>query len=412
MSENSFERITRFDTQAFDAVFAAESKSAIFQNGGKFIDLSFKEAGWVKLYNMQVDKLGNYIRAGGTGGGDGYAQYNGTESRVGYPMGSASGGWDLYHLRYNRGRQIPIDSMDDEETANLIMANLQKEFWRTAVIPEIDTVTFSTIAGKCSVSLGNLSASETIAANTILSKFDEAFQSMTELGVPEDEQVILVNPKVYTLLKQTTELTRFITQSDLTGVKREVEAYSGRPIIVVPSDRFYTNVEVNANGYGPGLTSKLINFEIVSKKAIVPIRKLENTRILSGNNVPNFDGYLMDVHVYHDVIVPKNKVIGCYTSVSDTDATTVANLLKVDIKYVDGTNYTLDNYFTVPSGINGTIVHSDTAFTAGTVYNSAVAIYKGSDFEAIDTGTEYFAILDKSTNTALAVSSAVTMPTE
>ena len=416
MPNNSFERITRFDTQAFDAVFAAESKSAIFQNGGKFIDVSFKEAGWVKLYNMQVDKLGNYVRAGATGGGTGYAQYNGTADRAGYPQGSASNGWDLYHLRYDRGRQLLVDNMDDEETAHQIMAHMQTEFWRTAIIPEIDTITFSTIASKCSTTLGNLAAAETIAANTILSKFDAAFQSMTELGVPEEDQVILVNPKVYTLLKQTTELTRYITQPDLKGVQRAVEAYSGREIKVVPSDRFYTEAAVGSNGYGPGVGSKLINFMVVSKKAIVPIRKLEHTRVLSGNNVPNFDGYIMDVRLYHDVIVPKNKVIGCYASVSAVAATTVANLLKVDIKYVSAGVFSLDNYFTVPAGINGTIVHGAAAFTVGTAYASAEKIYKDTDFNVIEVEStavedEYYAIIDNSTSIALAVSGKITLPT-
>ena len=411
MPQNNFERITRFDKKALDAVFAAESKSAILKNGSKFIDLNYSEAGYVKLFDLKVDRLGNYVRAGHDGGGDSYSQYNGTDSRVGYPIGSASGGFTLYPLRYERGKQIPIDRMDNEETANLIMANTETQFFRTAVVPEVDTVTFSTIASHCKESLGNL-VNETIGDNEILGKFDESFRQMQELGVPETDQVIFVNPTVYKQLKQTNEITRFLTQPDLKGVKREVEGYSGREIVVVPSDRFYTGVELYpSNGYGPKTTSHIINYMVVSKAAVIPIVKLEQTRILSGNNVSNFDGYLMNIHLYHDILVPKNKVIGSVVSVSTTLATTVANTLKVDIDYVDGTSFLFNNYFTIPAGINGKIVHSDTALVNGTAYASAEEIVTGEKFTAISPVTEYFAVLDRSTNTAIAVSGAVTMPT-
>ena len=153
---NSFELITKYISNAIDTVFATESKSAIFEKGEKFMDLNFKEAGYVKIANILLDGLSNYYRAGHNEADGGYSNYNGVGHNDGYKVGSASITWEIKRLRYLRGRQFQIDDTDNEETAGLLIANILREFLRTKVVPEVDAVRFSTIASSANAFLGNL----------------------------------------------------------------------------------------------------------------------------------------------------------------------------------------------------------------------------------------------------------------
>lgn len=413
MAENNFEKIIKYSPHAFDKVFAANAKSAVLVNSQKFVDVNFKEAGYVKLFSMTVDRLGQYLRAGGATTDAGHTQYNGAGERTGYKIGSATNKWTLYPLRFDRGIQIPVDRMDNEETANTIMAHLEAEVLRTGAVPEVDTITFSTIADNCSTTLGNKLVEQTIDKDKIVENLDIGFEWLTEHQVPEEEQVIFMSPKMFRYMKGSSELIRYITQTDLEsadGITRRLNAYNGRPIVVVPSDRFYTDAEVSDNGYGPTSTSRVINYMIVSKQAVIPIKKLETVRILSGDNVPNFDGYLMNMRMYYDIIVPKNKVIGSYVNVGATLGTAVANTMSVDVKYVSATSLLFKNFFTSPAGINGKPVYLKTAMTVGSKYATAQELTINETFTKSTETSGYFAILDGD-NKALAVSGEITLPT-
>lgn len=413
---NSIALIEKYMTNVIDAVFAAESKTKILEGGKKYIDLSFKEAGWVKVMSLLMDGLSDYYRVNHApvAGSTGYAHYNangnGTQ-RDGYAVGGVEATWELFKLQYDRGKQFQVDNMDNEETAAQVIANLLKEFLRVKVVPEIDAVRFSKMVGKTSASLGNY-ISETISANTIISKFNSAFEWLTEHEVPSEEQVIFVNPSVMTLIRNTSELYKKLSQKEYKGdVTFTIDTYEGRPIIEVPSSRFFTNVVVGANGYYAGATSYIINYMVCSTKAIVPIVKLQKSKIWTPDMVQDFDGYKVNFRLYHDVIIPKNKIAGVYASVSTTAATSANGKLSVDAKSVTG-GYKVDAYYTTPAGIMGTLVHAASAFTVGSTYTitagTTEAIEVGETFTALSQTTEYFALLD-SKGQAVAVSAGITL---
>ena len=241
-------------------------------------------------------------------------------------------------------------------------------------------------------------------------RFNEAFEWLTESGVPDEDQVIFVNPAIARMIKSTTELNKMITQADFTsnGVTFKLPAYDGRPIVVVPSSRFMTNVQTGSNGYFAGTNSKQINYMIVSKRAIIPVVKIEKSQVFTPDRVQDFDGYKVNFRMYHDLIIPKNKVVGAYVSVSEANATEKTNKLMVDVKNVDGSPV-INTYYTAPAGVHGTLVHSTSEYTVGTTYEvDDNDITLDVPFEKLD-ATEYFAILDKD-GKAIAVSKAVTMP--
>ena len=425
---NSFEVITKYLPQAVDKYFAAESKTAVLEQGSKFIDVNFNEAGYVKIASFLMDGLSDYYKTQGSvapSNSADYAAYAGNVNagqRDGFEIGGVSVKWEIFRLQYVRGKQFRIDYIENEETAGITIGNAIEEFNRVKVIPEVDATRFSIIADTTSVSLGNM-VSETVAANQIISKFNSAFEWLTENEVPEEEQIIFVSPSVMTLIRNSTELTKFLTQGDYraaSGIDFTVEKYGGRPIIEVPSNRFFTNVLVTNNGYRPQTSSKVINFMVVSAKAVIPIRKLEWNKIygpeLSG--IAGFHGYIINYLIYHGVVIPENKITGVYVSVSETNASTKTALLKVSTK-AGSVQYgwVMDRYFTNPAGLRGYIVYAYTdEFTLGGAISSVGTLNtdyfvceKGVEQKAVAANTTgYFALVDDS-GKIIAVSSAVTL---
>lgn len=431
---NSFELIEKYLPESIDKYFAHDSKSVLLEKGTKFIDVNFKETGYVKIASMLMDGLSDYYQtqqnsidflnpsAPRPADPANYAAYAGniaSGSRDGFRIGGVDVGWEIFRLQWVRGKQFRIDYISNEETAGIIIGNALEEFHRLKVIPEVDVARFSFIADQASVSLGNMEVG-TISANTIIAKFNSVFEWMFEMGVPEEEQVIFVNPSIMTAIRNTTELTKFLTQGDYrneAGLDFTVNKYMGRPIVEVPSDRFFTNVLLTDNGYRAQSGSKVINFMVVSTKATVPVRKLEYEKIygpeLSG--LAGFHGYIINYLLYHGIFVPKNKVPGIYVSVSETNATAKANLLRVaTAPGASQYHWVLKNYFTNPSGLRGQIVYmeynasADTGTYAkdgfalgGTLTGTAGTDYKvgtlGADVtEAAGSVKAYFGLVDAS----------------
>jgi hypothetical protein len=413
---NFVARIEKYSQDAIDTVFALESKTRVLENGKKYIDVNFKEAGYVKIMSILLDGLSNYYRVN-NGLGSANNGYSAYPTLDGYKVGDAQATWEIFQLQYDRGKQFRIDNMDNEETAGLMIGNLLTEFLKVHVVPEVDAVRFAKIVSKTSATLGNYTQTATASlANGIIAEFNKAYEWLTEHEVPEEEQVIFVSPAVMTLIRNTTELYKKLSQEEYKGdVSFTIDTYEGRPIIVVPTNRFYTDINVGANGYLPKSGSKVINFIVCSKKCIIPIVKLEKSKIWTPDQVQDFDGYKVNFRLYHDVIIPKNKIAGVYVNVSTTDANTKTALLSVDLE-LDSSAYTLKEYFTNPAGLLGRVVVSASAFTLGqavTVNETTVkSLPVGSSFEKFSSETaEYFALLDNN-NVAIAVSGSVTLPTE
>lgn len=417
---NSIAVITKYLPKVVDQVFAEESKTALLMSGGKYIDINFKEAGYVKIFSILMDGLSDYYRANHVGVANSLAyshdnQNNGAGFRDGYARGNVSGDWEIFKLRYDRGKQFVVDNMDNEETAGQIIANLLAEFLRTKVVPEVDIVRFSTIASKCNATLGNL-VTETIAENTALKNIISAQEWLKEHEVPESDQILFVSPAFNTLLQNSTELTKFITQADFKsegGVTFRLNAFNGMPIVVVPSDRFYTDVIVGQNGYYPAATSKVINYMICSRKACVPIVKLEKYKIWSPETQDDIDGYKVNLRLYHDLIIPKNKVVGSYVSVSNTAATTKASLLELALLTGSVQNaYKVDGVYTTPSGMLGSVVSSKTVFTLGSKPTIDGATIKKVDVtggDNVETEAKvYFAMIDAA-GSVIATSKQITL---
>lgn len=413
---NDIEVITKYATKAIDAIIVAESKTQMFFEGDKWFQLDFSETGYVKLASLLLDGLGDYKRVGESQGANTYSHYiNGTAQ--GYQIGDLSFTWEIYKLRYDRGKQFLIDAVSNEQTAGLVIANTASEFTRTKVVPEIDEVRFSTIASRCNTALGNL-VTETIGADEIISKFNKGFAWLSEREVPDTDQVIFVNPQVMELILNTQEIKKYLTQDDYKVGDNtfRLNKYMGRYIIEVPSSRFFTNVVVDAsNGYYAGANSYQINYMIVSLKAVYPIVKFEKLRIFSPEVNQRSDSWVVNYRLFHDIIIPKNKIVACYTSVSSTLGSVYSNRLDVSLVEGNVTNaYQVDAYFTTPAGKLGRLVTKQTAMAVGSTQTPDSSTIKlvslNTDIVEASATTAYFALIDNNNIVVATTPNAVTLP--
>ena len=421
---NEIVKIQKYATQKLDQVLLQRSKTAILVGSGNILrDTDFKGAGFVRVAKMTVDGLGDYSRVGQSAG-DGYSDYN-VNGRDGYPITGANLDWEDFKLDNDRGAQFRIGSMDNEETADLALGKLQETFYKTAVVPELDTMRFSKMASYCSETFGNL-VSETLTANTIIAKFNAMFKYFADNEVEQDDQIIFVSTEVMLFINSTTELVRYmgvetrtINNGQLPVAKdgsanemyKEIttafKTFNGRVIIEVSPKRFYTDALKTQNGITSTSTSKDINFMGVSLSAVSAIVKLEQFKVFDSSVVQEFDGSKVNFRIYHDLLVTERAQKAIYLNVSARS--TVARELFVDYTNETAGSVLVSLFRTKPSGLNGIL-----AWVAGgsADVNAAQATYEKvlSGVESsITAGSGNFALIDVRTNKVQAKSATVTL---
>jgi hypothetical protein len=384
---NKISLITKYSPEILDEIFMNEAVTAILERNSGL--LKFTSAKTVLIPSIEMDGLGDYIRANQAG--------------YGYSAGSVDVKWETHTLTKDRGKQFVVDTMDDEETAGLVVGNLLDQFVRTKEVPEVDAYRLSKLF---SLAYSDQVKSETISANTIISTFNSAFEKFADLEIPEEEQVLYVSNAVMTLIRNTTELTKRIYQEDYrspAGLTFTVTKYEGRPIIAVPARRFFTAYTFGANGFAPASGAKLMNFMLVHFNAALPIKKHEVLKTFGPDVVQDFDGYKINHRLYHDIFVPLNKRVAIYASVSAVDATIAP--VSFTTKAGAVTNGTIiDNVYT--GGVRGeikfllsaTAVASLALPAAGASLSSYTTLVPGAEIAASTNVSIIVAVADESGN--------------
>ena len=416
MATNNIALITKYLPQFLDQAMVADSKTRLLEQGAKSIVFDFTNSKTVKIGTLETEGLGNYGRAGHAGLQGKGTGFDGEGHNDGYPVGGTKLTWKNYEIGFDRAIQIRIDSADDEETAGLLMANVVKTLIKNNVIPEVDECRFARMAEKCYVSLGNR-VDETINAtkgdeHEIIHSFNKAFQFLTEHGVENEDQVIFVSPETHTMLLNTPEIYKTLTQADYKssdGATFSLEAYMGRPIVEVPSDRFYDKVITTENGFRPASNAKIFNYIICSRYAGDPVTKIAKVKIFTPEQVQDYDGYKVNARLYHDYFIADNKAPAFFISVSTINASTKANSLGVMMREGAVKNsYIIDNAISTPAGILGDLVFSATAINLGETPTAPVKITYGESIVDATNTAGYFALVGAD-GKAKAVSGRITL---
>lgn len=364
---NAFELITKYSTKAWDKTYKAESRSALL-DGDKEL-LKFVGVKTVKIAKFSSTGLSDYARANAGVSGN-YAAGAATDfasgNGYGYKQGAAALTWEEFTISCDRAAQYRIELFDDEETDGLAVATTTTEVSRTQVVPEVDAYCFSKIAeyaGKSVTETIGLSAGQVKP----LAALNAGFKHLEDVEVPEEDQIVFCSTEYRNILRSTDELYRKLDQAEYDkDIKFTIESYEGRKIIAVPPRRFRTLINLVDGGYTWKSGSVAINFIVCAKSAIYHVTKYDKVRVFQPNVVQDFDGYKVNIRVYHDVFVPDNKRDAIYVSLSN--ATTAPT---TSISYTLDSNNRLVNVVTSPADALVTFYACTSAGTVGNTFSAA-----------------------------------------
>ena len=334
---NAIELITKYSDKAWDKVYKARSITSILE--GENTQLKFVGARTVKIAKVETSGLSDYERANkpvaGSFGGDGHETGLSAGVGYGYQQGDVNVKWEEFTLAMDRGVQLRIALFDDEESAGIAVGAATTETMRVRVIPEIDAYRFSKIAKYAMdanltghVIRKNVAASTTAGVVTEadpVGLLNAAFEALANSEVPEEDQVIFCSTDFMTKLRNSAAIVKTLRQSEYSGkVSFTIENYEGREIAVVPPSRFKTLFKALQGGYGWENGSLPINFIVCSKEAVIPVVKYEKQRVFGPEVVQDFDGYKVNVRVYHDLFVMDNKIPGIVVCLPESGAAEAA----------------------------------------------------------------------------------------
>ncbi|MEG1049645.1 MAG: hypothetical protein RSE24_03800, partial [Oscillospiraceae bacterium] len=150
---NSIELASKF-LATVDDIYKVGSMTAVLDSPTQ---ADFTGANEVKVLKVSTTGLGDYSRAGG------------------YPKGDVTATWETMKLLEERGKEISVDRLDDEETLGMTFGAVTGTFVRDNVIPELDAYRFSKYASTANVLTA---AAANLTKDTILTAIDNAVKEM------------------------------------------------------------------------------------------------------------------------------------------------------------------------------------------------------------------------------------------
>ena len=290
---NSLEYAKKF-LPIIDDIYKA---SAITEGIDTSTKVDFTGVNEVKVLKVSTTGLGDYSRTNG------------------YPKGDITASWETLQLTEERGKELSIDRMDDEETLGMVFGTVVGQFMRDWVIPELDAYRFAKYASTTGITT---TTAAVLTKNSILEAIDEAVRQMDEDEVPAEGRRLYVNSDLKPILNSALNRQ---WGSDGT-VNTVLAGYNNMPIIYVPKSRFYTGITLadgsTSWGYTKADDAKNINFMIIYPNAILQAKKFALPKIFSPDVNQDKDAWKFQFRLYHDAFVYENKVKGIYLHKSTT----------------------------------------------------------------------------------------------
>ncbi len=276
-------------TTLLDEVLTMAALTGILDSDPSVAELG-RNAGEIMIPKMNMDGLGDYDR------------------NKGYPAGSVTLELETRKCDYERGRMFVIDAMDNEESAGLAYGRLAGEFIRTKVAPEVDAVRLSRYASL------TLAANRAVHATftdgkAVVKAISDGFTKMTDEGVPEGGRVLFI----------TATLRAMIDNMDTYQSKVLMEKFSS--IVTVPSDRFYSAIQLltggdgqTAGGYKKADNAVALNFLIVYKPGLMQFTKHAKPKIVTPDANQDADAWKFGYRILGLNNVYDNAQKGLYVS--------------------------------------------------------------------------------------------------
>jgi hypothetical protein len=204
-------------------------------------------------------------------------------------------------LNEDRGKQLTVDRMDDDETLYQAFGAAMRQFMERHVVREVDAYRFAKYAkiadvGKTAAMLDD--------GEAVITALRAATTAMDEAEVPTENRILFITPTKKGL----------VDDLDTTKSKEVLKRYS--TIIEVPQTRFYDDITLNSGegawGFTKGADAKDINFIAVANDAVVQATKMALPKIFDPDTNQKSDSWLFQYRLYHDCFAYENKVKGIY----------------------------------------------------------------------------------------------------
>lgn len=207
---------------------------------------------------------------------------------------------------FDRGRMFTVDTLDNQESANIAFGRLAGEFIRTKVVPELDAFRFATYAGISGISKVSAGASFESGAE-VIAALRAAITKMDEDEVATEERYLYITPTVHGLIQDM----------DTTKSREVLDRFA--KIKDVPQSRFYTAIDQksgknaeSAGGYAKNAEAKDINFMIVQKSAVIQFQKHVAPKIITPEMNQTGDAWKFGYRNVGIADAYENKVAGIY----------------------------------------------------------------------------------------------------
>ena len=207
---------------------------------------------------------------------------------------------------FDRGRMFTVDTMDNQETANIAFGRLAGEFIRTKVVPELDAFRFACYAGKAGISKVTAGAALT-TGEAVIAALRAATNKMDEDEVPFEDRHLFITPT----------LDGLIADLDTTKSKEVMARFASKTL--VPQTRFYTAITQRsgktgeeAGGYVKADGAADINFMIIHKAALIQFPKHVAPKVVTPEQNQDADAYKYGYRQVGIADLYKNKLAGVY----------------------------------------------------------------------------------------------------
>ena len=251
----------------------------------------------VKIMKVESSGLGDYSRQNG------------------YPQGNTTVAWETLKLTEERGTELSIDRMDNEETLGMAFGAVTGDFMRVHVVPELDAYRFAKYASATDIQKAPPVA---LTKDTIIPAIDEAVRALDSAEAAAEGRRLYVNSDLKPVLAQA--LNRQYGSDS--AVNNQLQNYNGLPIAYVPPTRFYTAITLNSGadkfGFEKATSAAAINFMLIDPKAITQVVKFALPKIFDPDTNQKNDSWLFQYREYHDAFVLDNKAKGVYLHAQPT----------------------------------------------------------------------------------------------
>lgn len=261
-----------------DEQFKNESKKSLLTND----DFDWTGAHTIKVYKISTSTMNDYKRNGPVPAGQ--------WSRFG-PIADLDATTEEMTLNKDRSFTFAIDKLDTDETAQqLAGASALARQNREVVIPEVDSYTYGVMAANA----GHKPAAISLSAETIFGEITKASLALDDAEVPETGRVLLVTPTVYTMMKQSPDITLDSDVGQEMRLRGVISVLDGASVVKVPAVRLPEN----------------FGFMLAHPSATVAPTKLEDFRI--HQDPPGISGALVEGRIVYGAFVLDNKAKAIY----------------------------------------------------------------------------------------------------